>query len=323
MLLSKRTTIVRASLLLALALPHPAQAGNLICDFIMSGIDLILNKPGSIQWDVDLREGCKITSQGALPDCTLHSAVMMMTPWLRRIGDLGPSENLNLDFYYAKHLQELIAAQPEREQLGRNFSFLVDHEQSYFGGVENLRRMLNKYGVVKESDYRFPKHRGTTLRSLWRDDWHKQNLTLLEFSNAFLATIDVPSQPLSAPLPNSSYFALNVPGADDVDEMLAEIQKQLDAGDRVVMGWKAPIAAYIPLALFANPGLNLPIKPLKVDQHSMTVVAYAREKGKIEYLLIANSSGTKFGDQGFAVINRRFLKKYAAGIELTKEQIVQ
>ena len=300
--------------------PLPSQA-EVQCPTakILSGLFGV--QPNQIQWKVDLRSSCPISDQGNMGSCWANSGIEVYNQWLHKAGEFEPNENLSFDYYIAKRIWEGALE-------GYVAEGAIVPSEGY--SVVKFQKYLFDTGVVYESDFKFPKIDGKSIResgelhelfyaALNKAKEKKDDALYKEVLETFLGKLgEVPAYEF----PEEIKLGF-VEKTYNVDEILksgipkieSEITETLDRGVPVSFGigsfgnrlHSAKNSSHI-FSGKSNPLLD------GTSGHAMNIIGYhLNSSGKVDWYLIQNSWGSEFGTGGTATVSAEYLYRQTHG----------
>jgi len=290
---------------------------------------LFRGTPESIAWTKRIDQHCSITDQGVWQSCWAHAGAKFYTSLARKLDLIKPLDEVSHNFYFARHIEKQALT-----HLGRkiNPSRAIDET----GRLADFDHYVLEYGLVKEADYLPPRFgpKQTTIfedRDVAKRFYRELNTSSHKSSviNRYLGNLNqVPKTRVAEPLElavlgksqfigtNTYVRALDAP-IENLDQVLDVIKKNIDKDYMVYSIWRVNPEVYEKtMGNFGNYLIKRNSRNFVDGLHAMPVIGYrSNAKGKVTELLVQNSWGREFGQNGLMVVDRHFFEKYFLQME--------
>ena len=311
---------VYASLLLLtlLATPNSAIAAKEMCPTSRLLAEWMGVTPNQIKWDADLRAQCKIFNQWHLGTCWADSDLQRMSQLMHESGDLPRTEYLSDDYYAAVRMEGQILHDFKLKRP----KISPDYDEGY--SVTLFHDFFLHAGIVRRDQFMFPKINGESIRTSEKlhkqfyeqlniarkkqDTKHLQNTLIKYLGDLSAVPVKEPSAHLVQSIKESTYAGKQILDLG-LDKLESKITTALDRGDAITFGihnfGNRVDVAYKTSHIYAGP-LNPAVD--NTGGHAMNIIGYHRGRdGKVDWYLIENSWGKRFGTEGTATISAKYL----------------
>jgi len=274
--------------------------------------------PNQIKWDKDLRAQCNIQNQWYLGICWDESGLQRLDQVLHQSGDLAPTELLSNDYYAAMRIEGQIVHdfKLKRPKISEEF------DEGY--SVTLFHDFFLRAGVVRQDQYRFPTFNGKSIRTSEKlhkmfyeqlniarknqDTKHLQKTLVKYLGDLSKAPAKAPSAHFIKAIKESTYAGKQILDLG-LDKIESQIIGALDSGAPVSFGIQnfgnRVDVAYKTSHIYS--GVPNPLKD-NTGGHAMNIIGYHLGKnGKVDWYLIENSWGKRFGTEGTATISAKYL----------------
>ncbi|MBL7665311.1 MAG: hypothetical protein JNM93_09265 [Bacteriovoracaceae bacterium] len=279
--------------------------------------DHFFKLPSAIKWDKRIDEFCPVTHQYKLSSCWANVSAELYTNYFRRVGLLKVDEYLAYGYYYGQLMKAKVSG------------LHVARGDEFGGTLIDFESLLEKYGIVTQKDYQNVLTDGSEL-NFKREMEHETFMRELNTTHEKAAVVEnffglshVIGRPVDLRLmPRFVYYHNIVSNELAADSFKAEertyemLRKHIDAGIPIYTSWKMSETLDKTMNTFANVGISFPwVKADATNLHAMLIVGYQLDdKGAVKNLLIKNSRGRKYGENGFTVMSQRAIAKYLNGL---------
>jgi hypothetical protein len=282
--------------------------------------------PSSYSWTRRIDGECPVLDQRRLANCWVQAGVLFFTKIARATGAIGETETLSADYYFARMMEDQIRG-TAKWRLPSDPPGLIEA-----GNLSMLNELIERHGFVAQKDYRFPKVLGET-------DTYEEGLGMKAKLQKEIAEGGDPGTLVAkyfgdlgavAPrgrldwkrLASTGWADLHGEGTNAVadnlrpgklenaDVVIDRIRNTLDAGLPVYSEWNLSRTFKTVIRKYGNYFFRKPDARQDGLMHSMLIVGYELENGRVARFLVQNSWGESFGQGGLFVADRYFVEKY-------------